>query len=67
MTHLTALTSVCRAHDVPACRRLQALARDGLCWQRPAYQRPASSSTCRSFWDLSAVQQQQQQAEVEAA
>jgi hypothetical protein len=42
-------------------RRLQALARDGLCWQQAAYQRPASSSRSRSFWDLSAVNQQQQQ------
>ena len=38
------------------CRRLQALASDGLCWQQPAYQQPDSSNKPRSFWDLSAVE-----------
>ena len=49
--HHMAAAILCAA--LHPCRRLQALASDGLCWQQPAYQQPASSNKPRSFWDLS--------------
>jgi hypothetical protein len=38
------------------CWRLQALARDGICWKQPAYQHHASSGRSCSLWDLSVAE-----------
>ena len=56
MASILVANRTCPAFLPLACRRLQALASDGLCWQQPAYQQPASSNKPRSFWDLSAVE-----------